>query len=392
MTKPVHNGASQESSMGSLVLMSFTHFANHVYVQVHLALIPVFMKEFGLSLAMIGILLMIPILCEAIMTIPAGLVADRVGHMKQIVLSMILTASGAALMTQAVNVYFVVISLCILALSTTVYHPPAYGATSEMFTTRRTTALGVFGAGGTLGWALGPLSVGLFLSLGWRFVYVFWIFPILISIPFLLRMMKAESVKAPSEPSKRQSGSFRDVLTLTYATVLLMIAVNQFGRQIVTTFMSPYMVLERGLDVATASYLIGAMSLAGLVGAPVGGFLADKFGGKRYLTLSYAASIVAFLGFLFSTSVEWLFLTGFAYQLCVYSGMGANSALTARFTPKSRRGTGYALYFLPSYVAGAVAPVTGGFISQSWGIGIAFLFGIVGLVVSIGILQLIPKD
>lgn len=380
------------ANAGSLALMSFTHFANHVYVQVHLALIPVFMKEFDLTISTIGIMLMIPILFEAIMTIPAGLIADRIGHVKQIIFSLVLTAIAAALMTQALNIFFVVTSLCMLMLSTTMYHPPAYGAVSQMFTNRRTTALGIFGAGGTLGWALGPLSVGAFLAFGWRFVYVFWIFPTLIAVPFLLRIRKAESAQEPEKSPEEASSSVRDVLTATYATVLLMIAVNSFGRQIITTFTSPYMVLERGLDVGTASYLIGAMSLAGLLAAPLGGVLADKFGGKRWLTITYAASALAFLGFLSSATVAQLTLTGFAYQFCVYGGMGANSALTARFTPTSRRGMGYALYFLPGYVSGAVAPVVGGFISQVWGIWISFVFAIFGLLISIGILQLIPKD
>lgn len=383
---------SAEYGLSSLMIMSFAHFANHVYIQVHLALIPVFMKEFDLTLSMIGVMLMIPLLFQAIITIPSGLSADKIGHVRQVIFSMILTAAAGVLMTMANSVYFVVASLCVLALSTTVYHPPAYGAVSQMFTRRRSTALGIHGAGGTLGWALGPLSVGAFLVLGWRFVYLLWIPPTLICIPLLIRMKKPEVAPVTHESPGEAQNSIRSVLTVTYSIVLLMLAASSFGRQIVSTFTSPYLVLEKGLDVGTASYLIGAASLAGIVAAPIGGLLADRVGGKRWLTAAYTASIVAFAGFLLSSNFVQLALTAFAYQFCVYSGMGASSALTARFTPAARRGMGYALFFLPSYIVGAAAPFVGGFISDAWGIWNSFIVGIAVLGVAIGILQLIPKD
>jgi MFS family permease len=205
-------------------------------------------------------------------------------------------------------------------------------------------------------------------------------------------MKKPEVAPVTHESPGEAQNSIRSVLTVTYSIVLLMLAASSFGRQIVSTFTSPYLVLEKGLDVGTASYLIGAASLAGIVAAPIGGLLADRVGGKRWLTAAYTASIVAFAGFLLSSNFVQLALTAFAYQFCVYSGMGASSALTARFTPAARRGMGYALFFLPSYVVGAAAPFVGGFISDAWGIWNSFIVGIAVLGVAIGILQLVPKD
>lgn len=377
-------------SLPDLVIMAFTHFANHVYVQIHLALIPVFMKEFDLSLGLIGIMVMIPILFEAFTTIPAGFLADKLGCSRQIIVSLCLTAAAAILMTQASNVYFVIISLSLLALSTTIYHPPAYGTVSQMFQAERNKALGIHGAGGTLGWALGPLSVGLLLEVaGWRLVYLLWVPPTLICI-FLLMKMRLPDMKAHTAIERGGEG-LKSMFTVGFSTVLAVIAINSVGRQIVSTLMSPYIVLMRGFSVQTASYIIGLIALTGIVAAPVGGFIADRIGEKKWLTLSMTSSLVALVGFTNVRTVEGLYLLGIMYGYSVYSGMAPNAALVSHFTPSSKRGLGYALYFLPSYIAGAVAPAIGTASAELYGMWSSFLLAATLLMGAIILLQKVPR-
>lgn len=373
-----------------LGVMAFTHFANHVYMQMHLALIPVFMKEFDLSLGLIGVMVMIPILSEAITTIPAGLIADKLGYSRQVRVSLGLTAGAAILMTQASNVYYVVLSLSLLALSTTIYHPPAYGAVSQMFQVNRNRALGIHGAGGTLGWALGPLSIGALLGVvGWRLVYLVWVPPTLLCI-FLLMRMRLPDVK-PSAMSPAKPESLKSMFTVSFSTVLAMIAINSMGRQIVSTLMSPYIVLVRGFSVQTASYIIGLVSLTGIVAAPLGGIFADRLGEKRWLTLTLTSSLLALVGLTSAGTMEQLFLLGAVYGYLVHSGMGATAALVSHFTPMARRGLGYALFFLPSYISGAVAPVIATTLAESHGMWTSFSLAAMLLITGIMLLRKVPR-
>jgi len=384
--------ASTEAPYGTadLVVMAFTHFANHVYVQIHLTLIPVFMKDFNLSLGLVGIMVMIPVLFEAVTTIPAGIIADKLGYSRQIIISMGLTALAAILMTQASNVYFVVLSLSVLALSRTIYHPPAYGAVSQMFETGRNRALGIHGAGGTLGWALGPLSVGVLIgTLGWKAVYLVWVPPTLLCM-FLLMKMKLPDTRAPTTSQEAQK-SLRSMFTVAFSTVLAVVAINSTGRQIVSTLMSPYIVLVRGFSVEIASFVVGLMSLAGIVAAPLGGLFADRLGEKKWLTLTFAFSILALVGFINAGTIEQLFLFAIIYGYLVYSGMAATAALVSYFTPTVRRGLGYALFFLPSYLMGAVAPVIATAIAESYGMLSSFTLSVTLLLAGIVLLQKVPQ-
>ncbi len=392
MSRVVSAAASANASYGvtDLVVMAFTHFANHVYVQIHFALIPVFMKDFDLSLGLVGIMVMIPVLSEAITTIPAGFVADKLGYSRQITISLGLTALSAILMSQASNVYFVVLSLCVLALSTTIYHPPAYGAVSQMFQAQRNRALGIHGAGGTLGWALGPLSVGALIgTFGWRLVYLVWIPPTFFCMILLMRM-RLPDTRAPATSQEAQR-SLRSMLTVSFLTVLAVIAINSMGRQIVSTLMSPYIVLERGFSIQIASFVVGLMPSAGIVAAPLGGLCADRLGEKKWLTLTFTASVLAFIGLVNARTIEQLFLLAVIYGYMVYSGMAATAALVSYFTPTARRGLGYALYFLPSYIVGAVAPVIATAIAESYGMLTSFTLSVMLLLAGIVLLQKVPR-
>jgi len=383
---------SPHGSYGSreLIVMALTHFANHVYTQMHLALIPVFMEEFNLSLGLVGVMVMIPLLSETVATVPSGLVADRLGYFRQVIVSLAVTAAAALLMTQASNVYFVVLSLSLMALSTTIYHPPAYGAVSQMFETNRNRALGVHGAGGTLGWALGPLSLGALLGLiGWRLVYVVWA-PLAVACILLLLKMRAPEPKTLAIAEEKQKG-VRAMFTFGFSIVLSVIAINAVGRQIVSTLMSPYVVLVRGHSVQTASYIMGLMALTGTVAAPIGGIIADRLGEKKLLTLTFFSSIVALVGFISVGRVEELLLLGVVYGYLVYSGMAATAALVSYFTPTSRRGLGYALFFLPSYIAGAAAPVVGTTLAESYGMWSSYCLAVALILVGIAVLQKVPR-
>ena len=387
-TRSVSNFPGSFYGNAELLVMAFTHFANHVYTQIHLALIPVFMREFDLSLTHVGIMVMIPMLSEAVATIPAGLLADRLGYFRQVIISLGITAGAALLMTQAWNPYFVVLALSLLAISTTIYHPPAYGAVSQMFQERKSRALGVHGAGGTLGWALGPLSVGALLNVGWRSVYLLWIPPTLLCVFLLTRMKPLETTISRS--NERPEGSVKSVLTTGLLIVLSMIAINSMGRQIVSTLTSPYVVLARGFTVQEASYIMGAMSLTGIIAAPIGGLFADKLGERKWLTMTMTASTLALIVFIRTETISMLLLCAVAYGYLVYSGMGATAALISYFTPVSRRGLGYALFFLPSYVVGAVAPVVGTTLAESYGIWTSFSLAAAFLAAAVIVLQRIP--
>ena len=84
-----------------LIVMAVTHTFTHVFGGIHTSIFSLLREEFNLSLRQLGLMAAIPPLCQAIFTIPTGLVSDRYGSKKMLLVSFIIAVLGAVLASQA---------------------------------------------------------------------------------------------------------------------------------------------------------------------------------------------------------------------------------------------------------------------------------------------------
>ncbi len=61
------------------------------------------------------------------------------------------------------------------------------------------------------------------------------------------------------------------------------------------------------------------------------------------------------------------------YGLFFFMGMASNSAIMAKLSPSGQRGMGFALYFLPGSIMGAIAPMIAAFIADTFGMYNVFM-------------------
>lgn len=177
---------------GVLVLLgaSLSHMFNDGLPQIQVALVPVFMKEFKLSLIQVGFLVSIPLICGTIAILFAGLLADRMNHIHQIVIAHSLICASSIMVGLTRDVITLAIFLSLVQVGNNLFHPAGFSLASKvMQTERRTTALGFFNAGGIMGFAFGPLSVGALLGLWeWRSIYFLWAVLLMINIVYMLTL------------------------------------------------------------------------------------------------------------------------------------------------------------------------------------------------------------
>lgn len=177
-----------------LFVMTITHVLTHVFGGIHTALFSELRDEFDLSLQQLGLIASIPSFVSAILSIPIGLLSDRLGSKRMLLLSFSFAAVGAVLAGTASTPLMLILAVSLVYINTTIYHPASYSATTKMFKAGdRSKALGLHGAGGTLGHALGPLSVSLLVGVflwQWRQVYLFLAAPMVIGIILVLRLPK----------------------------------------------------------------------------------------------------------------------------------------------------------------------------------------------------------
>jgi FSR family fosmidomycin resistance protein-like MFS transporter len=375
-----------------LFVMLFTHTLTHAFQGMHTTIFPVLMKEFNLGYYELGLIAAIPPLCQAVFSIPAGMLSDRFGTKKMIIFSQILSCIGSLVAGFTQNPWMFIVAVSLLYLNTTFYHPPSYSyVTKEFKPGDRSKALGIHGAGGTLGMAIGPISIGFLMAwfaFGWRQVYLAWFIPLLIGLA-LVMFIKTDpdaSAKPKEKTEEKKPEEVKSIMSPSMFWFLVYQGTRAMGLSVSGAFLSIYLV-NSGWLIEQAALIIGASSLMGIAAAPIGGFFADKVGEKKWtlytITLSTICYAVAFwvpgmIGF------SALYL---GYGFFNLLGMASNSALTAKLSPSKQRGLGFALYFLPGSIMGAIAPMIAAWIANSYGLFPVFIVASGIFFVSLPILQ-----
>ncbi|MDH5451191.1 MAG: MFS transporter, partial [Candidatus Bathyarchaeota archaeon] len=163
-------------------MISVTHMFIEIYLLVQVALIPVIIQEFELSLVEASLIATVPSLVALLMNVPSGFLADRLSTNHLLFVSMLTEGCSALLISQTNNFWAFVLGVSLLKVASPIYHIPGLSQISRFVKLERIgRSIGFHNALGNVGSASGILSLALFLStVGWRWVYLFWACPILI--------------------------------------------------------------------------------------------------------------------------------------------------------------------------------------------------------------------
>ena len=375
-----------------LLVMTVTHTLTHAFGQMHTTLFPVLKEEFNLSFQQLGLIAAIPPLCQSLLAIPTGLLSDRFGSKKMIIVSMVVACAGSLLASATQSPLMFIVAVSLLYINTTIYHPASYSFTTRLFRPRdRSKALGIHGAGGTFGMSIGPLSLAIlmgYFAFGWRQVYLFWFVPLLIGIlaVFLIRSEPRDDAEVRSDPNTPQVQA-KKLLTTSLALFLVFGGIRMVAGGMTNSFLSVYLVGSRGWDQTFTFTIIGSSSLMGIFAAPIGGFLADRFGEKRWILMVLAVSYMCFgLAFAIPGTLPFV-LMYLSHGFFNFLAMAANSALVAKLSPGRQRGLGYALFFLPGSIMGAVAPMMAAYIAEAFSLYSVFMTSLAAYVVGLLVLH-----
>lgn len=373
--------------------MTVTHVLTHAFQGIHTSIFSLLREEFDISLTQLGIIAAIPPLCQALLAIPTGLLSDRIGAKKMLIASFLVATIGAILASQTINLFTFIIAISLVYVNTTIYHPASYSYTTNLFRpSDRSKALGIHGAGGTLGHGLGPLTVSLVigvLGLAWRNVYLLLTGPMFAALALVLTLKETKTTfDDESRPSVNMDSSPDRFLTSNLVMFLVFSGLRMMAGSMISTFLVLYLQDVRQLSIAVASFVSSSRTLLGFVAAPLGGYLAARYGEKRWLFNLLVVSYVLLSIALVQPEVTGFIAFYIASGFCGTLVMAARSSIMAQLTPRRRRGLGYALYFLPGSIMGAVAPIVAGYVAASFGFNAVFMISLMISAIALIILKL----
>ncbi|TQM12024.1 MFS transporter [Pseudonocardia kunmingensis] len=368
--------------------------------------LPFIGEEFDLSKTEQGWLITTFALAYLVFQVPGGMLADRFGAKRLLLVSLLLWSVFTALTGAMWGFVALVVVRALFGVAQALFPGASFKALAERTTPdRRATGAGWMLASNSLGAGLAPLVVApVLLAFGWR--DTFWIVAgagALIGMvlwALLPRPLPAE-LSEPGEPGDATPGGAGS--TPGIGTVLRSSSVWKFAALFCSanmlvygliTWVPSYLLEERGIPLLNAGIAAAIPSLVMTVTTFVGGWLFDRYFYYRARVLVIPVLLVA------AAMLVLMLRAGSAVEFTIYqtlamgvAGLSTMSVLgmPVRALPRAVIGSGMGVVNVGGQVAGVLAPVLMGALVDRFSYTAAFGFLIGTTVLSAVIAIWVPQ-
>lgn len=280
-------------------------------------------SDLNLDAAQKGLMVAIPVLSGAFLRVIAGLAVDRYGpKITGIVLQSIVLLGLLGAWMMGLGNYGSVLAFGVLLGVAGASFAVALPMASRWYPPEHQgLALGIAGAGNS-GTALAALfAPGLAEIFGWNAVIGLAAIPL--AIAFAVFVIFAR--EAPNRPAPKPLNAYFNLLKTRDAWMMMFLYSITFGGFVgLSSSLTIFFNAEYGVGAVVAGFFTAACVFAGSFARPVGGWLADRFGGVRTLSTVYLFAIAGLTLASFQWGSPWVALAVVLFSMIALgTGNGA---------------------------------------------------------------------
>jgi NNP family nitrate/nitrite transporter-like MFS transporter len=234
----------------------------------------------------------VPVLAGAVLRVVAGLLADRIGPKATGVLGQAIVIAGLLFVAlRGLHSFGEVLGFGVILGVAGASFAVALPLASRWYPPEHQgTALGIAGAGNS-GTVLASLfAPALAARFGWSSALGLAAIPAALTLLVFVLLAR----NSPDRPAPKTIGAYLSVLGRPDVWIFMGLYAVTFGGFVgLASSLPTYFHSEYGFDPVAAGFLTAACVFAGSLFRPVGGFLADRFGGGNTLIVNYATAAAA---------------------------------------------------------------------------------------------------
>ncbi|GGE68019.1 MFS transporter [Priestia taiwanensis] len=377
-----------------LFAISLCHLFNDTMQAVIPAIFPIMKESLQLSYTQIGWIAFVLNMTSSVLQPVVGFYSDKKPKPYLLPIAMLCSLLGMLALAFAPTYGVVLLSVILIGMGSAIFHPESSKVAHMAAGTRKGLAQSIFQVGGNTGSALAPaMTLLIFIPLG-QFGSIWFTLVALIGFCVLTYVAKWYKDVLPTvqQMSKRQvttnPNTQKKSIFLISILIFLVFARSWYGSGI-GTYYQFFLMDQYALSLGDAQLYLFLFLIAGALGTFFGGPLADRFGMRRVMILSFiitapfsillphvplviASIFLLIIGFVFSSSFSITVIYG---QYLFPGKVGTVSGLI----------TGLA------FGLGAIGAVLlGGVIDMS---GLFTVMSAIGFLPLLGLLTfLLPKD
>ncbi len=295
-------------------------------------------QDLGISHTQSGLLVSAVYWAIVLLTFPVSILVDRWKRTKTIGIMAVLWSLATALCALTGNFVQLVLARALIGLGEAGYAPGGTAVISGLYPQeKRSKMMGLWNASIPLGTAIGVLLGGIIAAkLGWKHAFGLVALPGLIVaiLFFFVKDYKTVDLSFTDSQNNKTKMRIRDIvheflsrpsLILTYFGFAAVIFVSTS----LITWLSTYFHVTRGVPVEKAGTMASAVMVLAIVGAPIGGILADRWRKTNVRARLLFPTISCFVTALFLMIALWFTKGTLQYVFWLVVGVSLTSFLPA---------------------------------------------------------------
>ncbi|ERJ57995.1 MFS transporter [Sphingobacterium paucimobilis] len=276
-----------------LFAISFSHLLNDLMQSVVPSVYPLLKENYGLTFTQIGIITLIFQLTASVLQPFVGSYTDKNPNPRSLAIGMLFSLSGLLCLAFASNFYFILASVSLLGIGSSVFHPEASRVAHLASGGRKGLAQSIFQVGGNAGSAIGPLLAALIvIPMGQN--YIGWFGTLAIVGAFILTIvgnwyqqnMITKTSAAGSAINTPQHTLPKRTVTISIVILLILIFSKYFYMASMTSYFTFFLIEKFGVTVQQSQIYLFVFLASVAAGTILGGPLGDRYGRKLIIWIS----------------------------------------------------------------------------------------------------------
>ena len=350
---------AEDTIFSILITISFSHLLNDTIQSLIPSIYPLVKNSFHLNFSQVGLITFTFQMAASLLQPVVGFYTDKKPQPFSLAIGMGFTLFGLVLLSQATSYYFLLISVALIGIGSSVFHPEASKVAYMAAGPRRGLAQSIFQVGGNAGSALGPLLAAMIIVPYGQSHIIWFSLVALLAIVVLLsvgRWYKANSHRIKNKSKVKNAGASshpvfsKSKIALSVTILLILIFSKYFYLASMTSYYTFYLIHKFHVSVQTSQYHLFIFLAAVAAGTIIGGPVGDKFG-RKYVIWFSILGVAPFTLLLPHVDLFWTTV------LSVFIGVILASAFSAILV--------YAQELLP----GKIGTISGLFFGFAFGMG-----------------------
>ena len=348
----------QEANVKIILVLSLLHFVGDFYNSFIIPLLPLFIDKFSLTLAQAGLIIGLSRFLAFVVQPPVGYIADR--HPSR------LFALGGPLLVMVfipltgITPYFwmLVLFVCLGSVGSSMFHPTVAGMVEPYAGRHFGFAMSIFGMGGTLSFAIGPLFISWLVG-----AYGLRVMPFSMILGFAVLVFLYRTVPVPQASTIKSQGfinSIKEIFGPVWLPIVLIWMVMTLRAYVSQSFMTflPVMVARQGYSLISIGALVSLFVVAGALSGLLAGHLSDRIGFKSVFICAHLLATPCMAATLYLDGF-WIFVFAFLSGFFILATLPLGVALAQKLAPGGKSMASSLMMGLAYGMGGLLTPLTG---------------------------------